>query len=64
VGVVDDDASSDEDMEVCVAEWVETPKGKPVTCSFLKPGSGNKNDIKFTFDVSKCGKLFDMLLQN
>jgi hypothetical protein len=64
VGAVDGEVSSDEDIEVCMAEWVETSKGKLVTCSFFKPGSGKKYEIKFTFDVSKCDKLFDVLLQN
>jgi hypothetical protein len=64
VGVVDDDESSDKDTEVCVTEWVETSIGKSVTCSFLKPRIGKKDEMKFTFDVSKCDKLFDRLLQN
>jgi hypothetical protein len=64
VGAVDGEASSNEDAEVCVADWVETSKGKPVACSFLKPGSGKKDEMRFTFDVSKCDKLFDMLLHN
>jgi hypothetical protein len=66
-GVVDtvgEDPSSDDDTEVCVAEWVDTPKDKPITCSFLKLGLGKKDDLKFAFDVSKCDKLFDILLQN
>jgi hypothetical protein len=64
MGTIDDDVSSDKDTEVCVTKWVEAPTGKPVTCSFLKPGTGKKDEMKFTFDVSKCDKLFDMLLQN
>jgi hypothetical protein len=64
VGAVEGETSSEEGAEVCVTEWVEVPEGNPVTCSFLKLGSGKKDDMKFTFDVSKCDKLFDMLLQN
>jgi hypothetical protein len=64
MGAVEDEVSSDKEIDMCVEEWVEAPKGKPVTCSFLKPGLGKKDDMKFTFDVSKCDKLFDMLLQN
>jgi hypothetical protein len=66
-GVVDtvgEDPSSDDGIEVCVAEWVDTPKDEPITCSFLKLGPGKKDDLKFAFDVSKCDKLFDILLQN
>jgi hypothetical protein len=64
VGALDENMSSDEDTEVCVAEWVETPKGKPVMCSFLKPSPGKREEMKFTFDITKCDKLFDVLLQN
>jgi hypothetical protein len=35
-----------------------------MVCSFLKPGSGKMDDMTFTIDVSKCDKLFDVLLQN
>jgi hypothetical protein len=37
VGAVDGETLSDADAEVCVVEWVEAPKGKLVSCSFLKP---------------------------
>jgi hypothetical protein len=33
-----------------------------MVCSFLKPGSGKMDDMTFTIDVSKCDKLFDVLL--
>jgi hypothetical protein len=55
---------SDDEAEVCVAEWVDTPKDKPITCTFLKPGPGKKKEVRFTFDITKCDKLFDVLLQN
>jgi hypothetical protein len=64
VSALDENVSSDEDMEVCVMEWVDMPKGKPVTCPFLKPSPGKQEEMKFTFDVTKCDKLFDILLQN
>jgi hypothetical protein len=64
VGMVEDNARSDEDTEICVAEWVDTPKGKLVTCSFLKPGARKRDEMCFTFDVTKCDKLFDVLLQH
>jgi hypothetical protein len=35
-----------------------------MACSFLKPGPRKKDEMKFMFDVSKCDKLFDVLLQN
>jgi hypothetical protein len=52
------------DTEVCITEWVDMPKGKPMTCLFLKLSSGKREEMKFTFDVSKCDKLSDALLQN
>jgi hypothetical protein len=64
VRLVEESLTSDEDAEICMAEWVDTPKGKPMTCPFLKPEPGKKGEMKFTFDISKCEKLFDVLLQN
>jgi hypothetical protein len=43
---------------------VDTARDKPLVYSFLKPSPGRKEEIKFIFDVSKCDKLFDVLLQN
>jgi hypothetical protein len=51
----------DDNVEVCVAERVNMQK--PVSCSFLRPNTGRKEEIKYTFDVSKCDKLFDVLVQ-
>jgi hypothetical protein len=62
--MVEDSPDSDDEVEVCVEEWVDNPKGKLMTCSFLKPGPGNKEEMCLTFDISKCDKLFDVLLQN
>jgi hypothetical protein len=61
VNCVSKESSSEEDNEVCVVEWVDTPKEKPVSCSFLRPNPDKKDEVKFTFDVSKCDKLFDVL---
>ena len=58
----DSDSASDDDVEICVAEWVHMPKSKPFACPALKPTPA-KREVKFTFDVSKCDKKFDMLLQ-
>jgi hypothetical protein len=33
-------------------------------CSFLKSSPGRKDEVKFMFDVTKCDKLFHVLLQN
>jgi hypothetical protein len=64
VNCVEEDSSSEDDNEVCVAEWVDTPKDKPLACLFLKPSPRKRDEMKFTFDVTKCDQLFDVLLQN
>jgi hypothetical protein len=35
----------------------------PISCSFLKPSYGRKEEIKYMFDVSKCDKLSDILVK-
>jgi hypothetical protein len=62
--VEEDSASDDDEASVCVAEWVSTAPGKPLACAFLKPSPGKKDEMKFMFDVTKCDKLFNVLLQN
>jgi hypothetical protein len=61
--MVDDEKTSDSDAKVCVAKWVDTLKDRPITCPFLKPNTGKKEEVKYTFDVSKCDKLFDVLVR-
>jgi hypothetical protein len=64
VNFVDEEASDDEsDAEICVAGWVDMPKNKSITCPFLKPNPSRKDEMRFTFDVSKCDKLFNILVQ-
>jgi hypothetical protein len=50
------------DDEVCVAEWVEKPGDKPISCSFFKPNGGRRDETKYTFDMSMFDRLFDLLL--
>jgi hypothetical protein len=39
-------------------------KSKPFICSSLKPASKSQQDeIHYTFDVAKCDRIFDYLLQ-
>jgi hypothetical protein len=64
VNCVDETSSSEEECEVCVVEWVEVPRDKPITCSFLRSNPGKKEEVKYMFDVTKCDRLFDVLLQN
>jgi hypothetical protein len=63
VNFVNEDLASDSDAEECVAEWLDIPKNKLISCSFLKPHIGKKEEMKYTFDVTKCDKLFDVLVQ-
>jgi hypothetical protein len=58
------ESSNDEDADICVAEWSWESKSKPFVCSSLKPASKSQQDeMRYTFDVAKCDKIFDYLLQ-
>ena len=47
---------------VYAAKFVWSSSDKPSTCTSLKPISKNRQDeIKFTFDVMKCERIFDEL---
>jgi hypothetical protein len=63
VHYVDDEVEDEEGNEICVAEWVQKPGDKPISCSFLKPNGGRRDETKYTFDVSKCDRLIDLLLR-
>jgi hypothetical protein len=52
--------SSDNENEVYVAEFVWPSKSKASSCASLKPATkGRQEELKFTFDVSKCDCIFD-----
>ena len=56
------DSSDDESKDVYAAEFVWSPNDKPSTCASLKPIPKNRHDeVKFTFDVTKCDRIFDEL---
>jgi hypothetical protein len=58
------ESSDDEEAGMCVAEWSWASKSRPFVCSSLKPASKSQQDeIRFTFDVTKCDRIFDYLLQ-
>ena len=60
----DSDSSYDGDKEVYATEFVWTVSAKPFTCTSLKPTQKNlQEEMKFTFDVSKCDRIFDELLR-
>ena len=61
----DSDSSDDENKEVYAAEFVWPSKAKPGSVPSLKPIQKNRQEeLKFTFDVSKCDRIFDELLKN
>jgi hypothetical protein len=61
VHCLEEEADDEEGNEICVAEWVENPGDKPISCSFLKPNGGQRDEMRYTFDVTKCDCLFDLL---
>jgi hypothetical protein len=63
VHFLEEEADDEEGNEICVAERVEKPGDNPISCSFLKPNGGQREEMRYTFDVSKCDRLFDLLLQ-
>jgi hypothetical protein len=60
---MDEEADNEEGKEIYVAEWVEKPGDKPISCSILNPNGGWREEMRYTFDVSKCDHLFDLLLR-
>ena len=66
VHIIDDcsDYSDDDNKEFLAAEIRWPAENKLVTCPFLKPIHKNQNEeVKFTFDFSKCDRIFDELLK-
>jgi hypothetical protein len=58
------ESSDHEEADMCVAECNWASKSKPFVCSSLKPTSKSQQDkIHFTFNVAKCDRIFDYLLQ-
>jgi hypothetical protein len=60
--VLHGDSSDDESSEVYPTEFVWSSNDKPSTCASLKLIPRNQHDeVKYTFDVSKCDRIFDEL---
>ncbi len=59
----DSDGKGDHDRYV--AEWSWTNKNKLFACSNLMPTprKNPQSEVKYSFDVAKCDKIFDYLLQ-
>jgi len=62
--ILQGESSDDEDNEVYAAEFVWSSNDKSSTCASLKPIPKNRyDDIKFTFDVTKCDMILDELVK-
>jgi hypothetical protein len=58
-------SSDDEPKEVYTAEIVWPEQAKSSACSSLQPVQNKRQEeVKFTFNVGKCDKIFDKLLKN
>jgi hypothetical protein len=57
------ESSDDEEADMCVAKWSWGFKSKPFVCSTLNLVSKIRQDeMRYTFDVTKCDRIFDYLL--
>jgi hypothetical protein len=55
---------NNEEADMCVAEWNWGSKSKPFVCSRFKLASKRwQDEMCYTFDIAKCDKIFDYLLQ-
>ena len=60
----DSNCSDDEGKDVYATEFVWPSNDKPCTCGSVKPIHKNRQEnMKFTFDVSKCDGIFGELLK-
>ena len=65
IHLIERDSSDDESVDVYTAEFIWPTKAKSSACSSLQPVQKNRQEeIKFTFNVAKCDKIFDELLKN
>ena len=56
--------SNNESNDILTTEFVWSHKDKPITCNSLKPVCKTRQEqVKYTFDVAKCDKIFDELLK-
>ena len=57
------DDNSDDEVDVYTTEFVWSSKAKPYTRNALKSIRKNHDEeMRFTFDISKCDKILDALL--
>jgi hypothetical protein len=65
IHLVEHDSSDDESIDVYTTELVWPMKDKSSACSSLQLVQKNRQEeVKFTFNVAKCNKIFDELLKN
>jgi hypothetical protein len=58
-------SSDDESTEIYATEMVWSKQAKSSACSSLQPvPKKQQEEVKFTFNVGKCDKIFDELLKN
>jgi hypothetical protein len=61
----DQSSSDDESKKVHAAEMVWPKQDKSLACSSMQPVQKKQlEEVKFTFNVGKCDKIFDELLKN
>jgi hypothetical protein len=64
VHLVEHDSSDDGSTDVYTAELVWPTRAKPSACSSWKLIQKNQQEqVKFTFNVTKCCKIFDELVK-
>ena len=65
VNAVEYGLESDEEADVYSSEFVWPSKAKPYVCDDLKPIRPNRlEELKCTFDVAKCDRIFDAMLRD
>jgi hypothetical protein len=64
IHVLDYESWDDENKEVCAAEFTWLPNNKANTCASLNPTHKSRDEMKFTFDMAKCDKIFDELFNS
>jgi hypothetical protein len=61
---VERDSSNDESTDICIVELVWPTKPNLSTCSSLQLIQKNQQEeIKVTFNVAKCDKIFDEIVK-
>jgi hypothetical protein len=65
IHLIERDSSDDESADVYTTEFIWPTKAKSLACSSLQPVQKNRQEeIKFSFNVAKCDKIFDELHKN